>query len=90
MSVAANLARIGALLLGLATLSVQAAPPSFEELLVEEGDEVEAGDVVAVIEAMKMECPLESPAAGTVAALWMAEKQPIEPGAPLLALRPHA
>ena len=60
------------------------------KLLVEEGDEVEAGDVVAVIEAMKMECPLESPAAGTVAALWMAEKQPIEPGAPLLALRPHA
>jgi hypothetical protein len=37
MSVAANLARIGALLLGLATLSVQAAPPSFEELLAEGG-----------------------------------------------------
>ncbi len=34
-----------------------------------------------------MECPLESPHDGTIAALYMKEKQSIEPGAPLLALR---
>ena len=60
------------------------------KLLVSEGDEVEAGEVVAVIEAMKMECPLESPGAGTISALWMKERQAIEPGAPLLALTPRA
>ena len=56
------------------------------KLLVAEGDEVEKGDTVAVIEAMKMECPLESPAAGTISSLYIEERQPIEPGAPLMAL----
>ena len=56
------------------------------KLLVSEGDEVEAGETVAVIEAMKMECPLESPEAGRVSALYMQERQSIEPGAPLMAL----
>ena len=58
------------------------------KLLVKEGDTVEAGQTIAVIEAMKMESPLESPASGTVAALYTKERQPIEPGAPMLALRP--
>ncbi|MEO0464101.1 MAG: urea carboxylase [Pseudomonadota bacterium] len=57
------------------------------KLLVKEGDHVEAGDTIAVIEAMKMESPLESPASGTVAALYVEERQPINPGAPILALR---
>ncbi|KAK0330270.1 hypothetical protein LTR94_033496, partial [Friedmanniomyces endolithicus] len=35
------------------------------KLLVAAGDAVEAGDTIAVIEAMKMECPVESPGAGT-------------------------
>jgi len=59
------------------------------KLKVSEGDEVRTGDVIAVIEAMKMECPLESPHDGTIAALYMKERQAIEPGAPLLALRRH-
>ncbi|MEM9312874.1 MAG: DUF2118 domain-containing protein, partial [Pseudomonadota bacterium] len=58
------------------------------KLLVCEGDEVEAGQTIAVIEAMKMESPLESPASGTVAALYIKERQPVEPGAAMLALRP--
>jgi len=56
------------------------------KLLVQEGDAVEAGQTIAVIEAMKMESPLESPASGTIAALYIKERQPIEPGAPLFAL----
>jgi urea carboxylase len=39
---------------------------------------------------MKMECPVESPGSGTVAALYMEEKQALQPGAPMLALRRHA
>ncbi|MEE4289405.1 MAG: urea carboxylase [Erythrobacter sp.] len=60
------------------------------KLLVAEGDTVEAGETIAVIEAMKMESPLESPASGTIAALYIKERQPIEPGAPMLALRAGA
>ena len=58
------------------------------KLLVGPGDLVEAGETIAVIEAMKMESPLESPASGCVEALYIAERQAIEPGAPILALRP--
>jgi urea carboxylase len=57
------------------------------KLNVAPGDHVAAGDVIAVIEAMKMECPLEAPAAGTVAAAYIAPGQALQPGAPLLALR---
>ncbi|MGK2910601.1 MAG: biotin/lipoyl-containing protein, partial [Sphingobium sp.] len=59
------------------------------KLLVAPGDKVKAGDIIAVIEAMKMECPLESPGSGTVAALYMQEKQSLQPGSPMLALRRH-
>jgi urea carboxylase len=60
------------------------------KLMVGPGDTVEAGDILAVIESMKMECPLESPGSGTVAALYMEERQSLQPGTPLLALRPHS
>ncbi|WP_288806074.1 urea carboxylase [uncultured Novosphingobium sp.] len=59
-------------------------------LLVSAGDVVEAGDKIAVIEAMKMECPVESPGRGTVEVLYMREGQSLQPGAPMLALRQHA
>ena len=50
------------------------------------GDAVAAGETILVVEAMKMEFPVVSPAAGTVAALFVAERQAIAPGAPMLAL----
>ncbi|WP_017668554.1 urea carboxylase [Sandarakinorhabdus sp. AAP62] len=58
------------------------------KLLVAPGDTVAAGDTIAIIEAMKMECPVESPAAGTVVALYLEEGKPVQPGAPMLALQP--
>jgi urea carboxylase len=57
------------------------------KLLVGPGDHVAEGDVIAVIEAMKMECPFEAPASGTVAALYITQNQALQPGAPMLALR---
>lgn len=39
------------------------------QVLVEEGQSIEAGDVVAVLEAMKMETEITAPAAGTVGAV---------------------
>jgi urea carboxylase len=55
---------------------------------VKVGDRVERGAVIAVIEAMKTECDVDSPAGGTVRAVYVQEKQPISPGAPLLAIEP--
>jgi urea carboxylase len=60
------------------------------KLLVAAGDQVEAGDTIAIIEAMKMECPVKSPGSGTVAALYVQERQSLQPGAPMMALRGHA
>jgi len=53
---------------------------------VADGARVEAGQTIAVIEAMKMESPVVAPAAGTVRRLYVAERQPVSPGSALLAL----
>ncbi|EQB05317.1 urea carboxylase [Sphingobium quisquiliarum P25] len=63
---------------------------SIWKLLVAVGDEVKAGDTIAIIEAMKMECAVQSPGTGTVAALYVQERQALQPGAPMLALRAQA
>jgi urea carboxylase len=56
------------------------------KLLKAPGDAVEAGETIAILEAMKTEFPVASPAAGTIAALYVAERQSVTPGAPMLAL----
>ncbi|MCE2986835.1 MAG: carboxyltransferase domain-containing protein, partial [Phenylobacterium sp.] len=55
---------------------------------VQPGDRVEAGDVIAVIEAMKTECDVPSPAAGVVRAVYAREKDAVAAGAPIIALEP--
>ena len=63
---------------------------SLWKLLVTPGAEVEAGETIAIIEAMKMECAVHSPGSGTVEALYVQERQSLQPGAPMIALRRHA
>jgi acetyl-CoA carboxylase biotin carboxyl carrier protein len=54
---------------------------------VKAGDTVEEGQPLVIIESMKMEMPVESPTAGIVESLAVAEGQPVEEGAVLLTLR---
>jgi urea carboxylase len=56
--------------------------------LVKEGDEIAAGDTIAIIEAMKMEAPVTSPLGGRVIRILVAERQTMRPGTPLLAIVP--
>ncbi|TPG21811.1 urea carboxylase [Sphingomonas koreensis] len=59
---------------------------SIWKLLKTPGDAVAAGETIAVIEAMKTELPVTSPAAGTIAEIFVVERQMVAPGAPMLAL----
>ncbi len=56
------------------------------KMLVAPGDRLEKGATFAVIEAMKAECAVASPAAGMVTAVYARESQAISAGAPLIAL----
>ena len=45
---------------------------------VEVGDNVSEGDVLLILESMKMEIPVESPAAGTVAELRVQREEAVQ------------
>jgi len=53
---------------------------------VKVGDSVSEGQTVAILESMKMEMPVESPAAGKVTAILVKESQAVEEGAALIEL----
>jgi acetyl-CoA carboxylase biotin carboxyl carrier protein len=53
---------------------------------VEVGDEVEEGDIVAILESMKMEMPVEAEATGTVVEILCEEGQAVNEGDPLARL----
>ena len=50
------------------------------------GDEIEEGDVVAVLESMKMEMPVEAETSGTVAEILCAPGEAVTEGRPLVRL----
>lgn len=54
------------------------------KVLVEEGQEIEAGEVVLILEAMKMETEITAPAAGKVTRLHVAPGDPVQGGQALL------
>lgn len=45
------------------------------------GDAVQEGDVLVILESMKMEMPIEAPCDGTVTEIRVAEGQPVDEGA---------
>lgn len=60
------------------------APP-----FVKPGDSVQAGQVLCIIEAMKLMNEIESDASGEVVKLLVTNGQPVEYGQPLFAIRPR-
>ena len=47
---------------------------------VKEGDGIKEGDVICLLESMKMENPILSPAAGTVTQIGIKVDQTVKPG----------
>jgi len=58
-------------------------PGKIIRLLVTEGDQIAEGEVVCILEAMKMENELKAPRAGTVTAIHVQPGQDVEMGAVL-------
>ena len=63
-------------------------PGAVLEVRVAEGDTVTAGQVLLLVEAMKMEHPITAPVDGTVAALHVAAGDAVEAGAALVEVTP--
>lgn len=59
-------------------------PGKILEVLVEEGDEVELGEPVAILEAMKMENELKAPIKGTISSIAVAQGDSLEKDALIL------
>lgn len=59
-------------------------PGKILEILVKEGDAVELGDPVAILEAMKMENELKAPIKGTVTSISVAQGDSLEKNALIL------
>jgi biotin carboxyl carrier protein len=63
-------------------------PAAVRRIAVKAGDTVKAGDLLIVLEAMKMELPIRATEAGIVRALRCEEGELVQPGAPLLEVEP--
>jgi acetyl-CoA carboxylase biotin carboxyl carrier protein len=50
------------------------------------GDDVRAGDILVILESMKMELPIEEPRDGRIAEILVGEGQAVVEGAPVLVL----
>ncbi|MGH2789001.1 MAG: biotin/lipoyl-binding carrier protein [Actinomycetota bacterium] len=50
------------------------------KMLVSAGDTVGEGETICILESMKMEIPVEAPAAGTVSAVNVAEGESVQEG----------
>lgn len=64
-------------------------PAAVNQIHVEPGDRVEAGQRMVTLEAMKMEFPVEAPIAGTVEAIHAGLSQSIDAGDVLVELAPE-
>ena len=64
------------------------APSPGAEPFVKLGDQVTTGQVLCIIEAMKLMNEIESDVAGEVVRIYVESGQPVEYGQPLFAIRP--
>lgn len=69
-------------MVGTAYLSPEPGAPAF----VQVGDQVQAGQTLMIIEAMKTMNPVDAPRAGTVTHILVSNEQPVEYGEPLLVI----
>jgi acetyl-CoA carboxylase biotin carboxyl carrier protein len=53
------------------------------------GDPVKPGQVLCIIESMKLMNEIECEHAGTIVSVFVENSQPVEYGEPLMAIRPH-
>jgi Acetyl/propionyl-CoA carboxylase, alpha subunit len=63
-------------------------PGSIVEVLVKEGDQIEAGQPVLVTEAMKMETEVQAPISGTVTAVYVQKGDAVNPDEVLVEIKP--
>jgi biotin carboxyl carrier protein len=64
-------------------------PATVVKLHVAPGDEVKAGQLLVVLEAMKMELPIRAASDARVESIRCTEGELVQPGQPLLELTPH-
>jgi biotin carboxyl carrier protein len=57
---------------------------------VEEGQEVSEGQVILILEAMKMQNEIQAPVSGTVVSVQCSEGEAIEANVPLVVIEPAA
>ena len=63
-------------------------PGKVIEVRVRSGDAVEEGQVVALMEAMKMETEIQAPISGTVIAIHVAKGDTVNPDETLIEIKP--
>ena len=61
-------------------------PGTVLDIKVAEGDKVETGQVLLILEAMKMENEISAPAAGTVKAIHVSKGAAVNPGDVLITI----
>ena len=64
-------------------------PGKVVKLLVKEGDAIEEGQTLLILEAMKMQNEYKSTASGKITKLFAQEGAAVETGAPLLVIKPN-
>jgi len=62
------------------------APAPGAEPYAQEGDLIEEGQTLALVEAMKMLNPVEAPRRGRIVSILIADGEPVTPGTPLILL----
>lgn len=65
-----------------------ASPSPKDAAYVQEGDLIQAGDVVGIVEAMKIMNEVDSEFAGRITKILVASGQPVEYGQPLMVVEP--